>query len=256
MEQDLKKRETKKQDLLIPMNLRFFVEDESQGELSPNPQGVQQGDPQGDPPPAEKTYTAAELNAREAAARKAAKDLAQKELMKQLGVDSFDPETIALFRDAKTNAENSRTVEQKKALVEAENKQLKEQLAQRAFDNELIMREMRFNQAGISGDMAKVLAKGMNASTTDGDAFEEELSSLTSQMASMTKAKDEPKRVTLGQSSPMAGANMGKSSDKDASHDAEAYQSRYDNAKNNLRDKTAMAAIMMEAQKKGIRLKH
>jgi hypothetical protein len=237
--------------LAIPMNLSFFGE-----EPPAEPDDGDEAKPDDVKPP-EKTFTKAELDAREASARKAARDAAQREFAKMFGVDSIDKDTAETIKAALANAENSKSVEEKNAKMHEEMKQLKAMLSEQAHQNELTIREMTLNQNGITGKLAKTIAKGLSASTADGDSFNEEIEEIKSIIEAMTKAKEKEEKQygTQGNPSPppMAGAKMGKTPDKATEKDAEAFKARLEKA-TKIGNTAEVVKIITEAQQKGITL--
>jgi hypothetical protein len=101
----------------MPINLSFFGESDTALPATGTP-------PTPPTPPADgaapKTYTQDELNTRDASARKAATDKAQKELLKAIGLDSIEAfnANAELYRQAQANAEaNKTTAERLERLV-------------------------------------------------------------------------------------------------------------------------------------------
>jgi hypothetical protein len=152
-------QESMKQELFIPINLRFFNE-----ELPP-------GDPPSEPPP--KTYTQDELNTREASTKKAARYEAEKALFGHLGVKDMDEfnASLDIFKSARANAESNKSLADK---YEAVNASLSEKDNEIAALNAKLTASERANvlrEYGVSGAELAVLTAGISTLMTDEKDF-------------------------------------------------------------------------------------
>jgi hypothetical protein len=224
----------------IPMNLQFFGEEEE-----PKPEPTAEPTPEPEPPKQpEKTFTQAELNAREASARKAAEDKARKDILKSLGVDTLDETTLELFKTARKNSDEQKSLAEKYEALSKAHTEKDAEIAKMAAKLTAMEQINTLIGLGVTAKQAKVLRAGIAEMVTETLDFE----AAAKEYLEENKSKDEPKKPHV---LPPGPGNPQPPSD-DA--EAKAFQEMYDAAKK-INDGIAMTQLLIGAQRKGIIIK-
>jgi hypothetical protein len=156
----------------IPLNLSFFGEGEDN--LTPPATGTP---PMPPTPPADgaapKTYTQEELNTREASARKAAADKAQKDLLKTLGLESIEAfnANTELYKQAQANADANKTTAERLEQLVKDAAAKDATIATLNATLKAAEAAAELSKYGVTAAEAKILVPGLMAQVTDEKDF-------------------------------------------------------------------------------------
>jgi hypothetical protein len=200
----------------------------------------------------EKTYTQAELDAREASARKAAEDRARKALLKEFGFDK--PEDIKTILEAKKTADAEAEAAKDLATKYADLQKAagthetalqtaQGEIAKMKAENELLQRQNALGEHGVFGKEAKAFAIVLAEDVTD----EKDFSAVAKEYfaANPRNAGGKPKPPD------MPGGNMGTGGG--SGNEASDLKAQFEAAKK-TRDYVRQTTLQRLANEKGISL--